>query len=203
MSGSLYVVLFDNGTSKVGKSSNVGSRVDQHTKAAMSMGVGVDKVYYTEPLPGVDIAEFALIGAFAETHEVFAGKEFFANCSIGSIEDAIKKTGLHFNSCAGLTSTTTMGETWVVARAFKLSDRDPDAPAAGFGVSVSDRIESMLKANRSIMTEGVIMNRLRGVGRGDIHLTLRKMAANGSITRHEYKHPTNRKPIVKWRLNKQ
>lgn len=202
MSGSLYVVLFDNGTAKVGKSSNVGSRVDQHRKSAASMGVGVERVYYTDPIPDMDTDEFSLISIFTEAHDVFSGREFFANCTTKSVEAALEKMNVKFNSCASLYSTTTMGETWVVAKAFKLSDKDPDANISSSRATASERIDTILMANGSTLTEGVIINRMRGFSRGDVLRTLRMMKSEGTLIRDEYKHPANRKPIIKWRLNK-
>lgn len=84
----LYVILFDNGVIKVGRSKNAVKRIMQHDDTARAFGRRIVK-WHIEKEP--DIFEIDLIKFCGQHGEVFNGNEYFKNLDYPLVLDYVKR----------------------------------------------------------------------------------------------------------------
>lgn len=203
MSGSLYVVLFRNGTAKVGKSKNVSQRVNQHVKSGASLGIDVLWIYITHPIDGVDSAEKDLIRAFSVSHDLEAvGREYFSNADEKTVEAAILRLGFNFIKCRSVSVKKVGDERFLVASLFSVNSGDVKAyPRVRQTLTpVSERIHQTIIRAGGKMSLGVIYNRLRHCDQQDIDEALVRLKKDGVLDVSYIKHPTNGKTATHWSL---
>ncbi len=82
----IYAILFSNGVTKVGRTSDTRTRIDHHYYDAARFGVRVVHVWVSWPHSSAVSNELALM-AFAHEHSrgVVAGNEYFRDCNYRAV----------------------------------------------------------------------------------------------------------------------
>lgn len=177
----LYAILFSNQTLKVGKTSNLATRISQHRGAAKSMGQEIIQMWITPyPVDDLDSAERDLINCASKkfskiTSEFFSCESESAACTaIGLAKEKLIKCESVF---------TKNGKLMIEIN----SDKKPKTSKID-----SEKLLNTIKSfGESGVTEGIIKNRHRNLSHDTIEQILKCLTESHCISLLIKGHPKN------------
>lgn len=184
MPGSVYTVVFSDGTIKAGfTAGGQYKRIKAHAMAAKSFGLTLDMVFFSEMHLGAKGTEKKLLAWLGERLPK-RSPEHFSGGSVEIAREAMLSTG---KLVAWADTVETVGGKFLVSQGL-----DAGKKSSGIG-AVEERILALIVASGPAgITEGIIKNRFRSK---PVLSLLDDMLLKGSISEREHRHPNNGRKI--------
>lgn len=182
MSGFVYAVEFSNGTVKVGKTSDVASRIYSHQHHARAVGVDVMMIVISTEVENENSAEKIILEGMKKIREIHS-REYFKNASASDVTSIMKERNIPYILCRQVKKVTHKGVSSYMAEIIpsgNISDLRPPA------YELENRIKSFVEKNKGI-SMGVIVNKMRK--EKDVKGAVYRMEEIGELRVERSTHP--------------
>jgi len=184
----LYAILFSNQTLKVGKTSNLSARINQHKGSAKSMGQDIVQIWVTPyPVEGVDSAENELISIASDKLEKIT-KEFFRCKSEKEAVEVIKLSAEKLIKCESVSMKK--GNLFI--------EIDQTCRDKTIGVKIKDFDSKVERLYRTVekfgdhgVSAGILRNRRRDLSNEFFIDAIERLKASGLISEVTKRNETN------------
>lgn len=189
--GSIYIVSFDSGVVKVGRSANAFSRLKSHISSASAIGVSANAFYISKELADQREGESRLIEYFESKFERSSSsrstKEYFKGVSLKDVEEFIDGFDIPMFKFSDVFLGCKGGRNYAALH-IDLGKAEP-APEGG-GVDVVRLRESIIRvlSKYGELTKGVLINRVRSAPSRQVEEALYDMVYRGAVVENESKN---------------
>jgi len=192
--GFCYAVLFSNGVSKFGMTSDLAGRIKCHCDAAGHHGVSATKILFSMANADYQKQETEILEMAISIGKKSTGNEYFSEISIDNARHIMKTVCGYFFECDELKRGNEPGTVLAKIRPYGLAGRNTRGKPAS-SVALSQKIIQLITGSPS--TIAVIFNRTKKP-KIEIITALCDLELSGLVQKITVPHNGNKKPIEKW-----
>lgn len=187
MNGSVYCVVFSDGTIKAGFTAGQQyKRLRSHEQSAKAFGLSFEMAFFSEMHGQADESEARLIGWLSKRLEK-RSKEYFSGGSVTLAREAMLSLGL---LVAWVDSVQTVGGGLIVNPSL-----NPEASASAKRNLEDKLVEFIASTGKEGVQHGVLKNRFRGK---PVEFLLQELTGKGMIDEERSIHKANKREVVRY-----
>lgn len=181
--GHCYAIEFDNGTVKIGRTTNIIRRLSQHRSSATRFCVDIQKIVITEAVTNHKALEKTLLDFACSLKGSSSKGEYFNGLSIIELQSKLKK--LHVSFVVTESIPTSDSEGRLIVKLDKSFDKCDFYGEFSSRSVVEERVISAIRENKLGLPPSVICQRAVSkklfISREDVMCAIKNMEENGTL----------------------